>query len=114
MDDVRERARRRTARLDADVDSLRPLMPGQSVWMGLVTGVRRGAASKPGHLLRSPYGTLSKLLKTAPRLRPRTGGTPIGPTMTRTLAYLDPGSGGVIIQMIVGGVAALGVMIKIF
>ena len=34
--------------------------------------------------------------------------------MTGTLAYLDPGSSSIIIQMIVGGVAALAVATKLF
>jgi hypothetical protein len=34
--------------------------------------------------------------------------------MTRTFAYLDPGSASMILQMIVGGVAAAGVAIKLF
>jgi hypothetical protein len=34
--------------------------------------------------------------------------------MTRTLAYLDPGSSGIILQMIAGGVAALAVTIKLY
>jgi hypothetical protein len=38
----------------------------------------------------------------------------MSPASTTFFAYLDPGSGAVIIQMIVGGVAALGVMIKVF
>jgi hypothetical protein len=34
--------------------------------------------------------------------------------MTITLAYLDPGSAGVILQMIAGGLAALAVTAKLF
>jgi hypothetical protein len=34
--------------------------------------------------------------------------------MIRTLAYLDPGSSSIIIQMIVGGAAALAVTAKLF
>ena len=34
--------------------------------------------------------------------------------MTRNLAYLDPGSAGVILQMIGGGIAASLVMIKLY
>jgi hypothetical protein len=34
--------------------------------------------------------------------------------MTRTLAYLDPGSAGIIVQMIVGGVAAAAVTTKLY
>jgi hypothetical protein len=34
--------------------------------------------------------------------------------MTRTFAYLDPGSAGVLLQMLGGGVAALAVAIKLF
>lgn len=34
--------------------------------------------------------------------------------MTRTLAYLDPGSAAVIIQMIGGGVAAIVVTLKLY
>ena len=34
--------------------------------------------------------------------------------MTRTLAYLDPGSAGAILQMIGGGAAALVVAIKLY
>jgi hypothetical protein len=34
--------------------------------------------------------------------------------MTSTLAYLDPGSSSIIIQMIAGGVAALAVTAKLF
>ncbi len=34
--------------------------------------------------------------------------------MTNILAYLDPGSAGVILQMIGGGVAALAVAMKIY
>jgi hypothetical protein len=34
--------------------------------------------------------------------------------MTSTVAYLDPGSAGIILQMIGGGVAALAVAIKLF
>jgi len=34
--------------------------------------------------------------------------------MTRTMAYLDPGSAGVILQMIGGGAAALAVTIKLY
>jgi hypothetical protein len=34
--------------------------------------------------------------------------------MTRTLAYLDPGSSGLILQMIGGGIAALAVTIKLY
>jgi hypothetical protein len=34
--------------------------------------------------------------------------------MTSTGAYLDPGSAGVILQMIVGGLAALAVTIKLY
>jgi hypothetical protein len=34
--------------------------------------------------------------------------------MSRTLAYLDPGSAGMILQMIAGGLAALAVSIKLF
>lgn len=37
-----------------------------------------------------------------------------GPKMTRTLAYLDPGSAGVLLQMIGGGVVALALTIKLF
>jgi hypothetical protein len=32
----------------------------------------------------------------------------------RTLAYLDPGSGSMILQMLLGGVAAVAVSIKMF
>jgi hypothetical protein len=34
--------------------------------------------------------------------------------MTSTLAYLDPGSAGIILQMIGGGVAALAVTTKLY
>ena len=34
--------------------------------------------------------------------------------MTRTLAYLDPGTGTLILQMIGGGVAALAVTMKLY
>jgi hypothetical protein len=34
--------------------------------------------------------------------------------MRTTLAYLDPGSAGIIIQMIGGGLAALAVALKLF
>lgn len=34
--------------------------------------------------------------------------------MIRTLAYLDPGSSAIILQMIAGGVAALAVATKLF
>ena len=34
--------------------------------------------------------------------------------MLSTLAYLDPGSAGIILQMIGGGLAALAVAIKLF
>ena len=34
--------------------------------------------------------------------------------MSSTLAYLDPGSASVMLQMIAGGLAALGVATKIF
>lgn len=34
--------------------------------------------------------------------------------MTSTLAYLDPGSAGVVLQMIGGGVVALALTIKLF
>ena len=34
--------------------------------------------------------------------------------MTHTLAYLDPGSAGPILQMIGGGVAALGMAMKVY
>ena len=37
-----------------------------------------------------------------------------GPTMTSTLAYLDPGSAGMILQMLGGGLAALAVTGKLF
>ena len=30
------------------------------------------------------------------------------------IAYLDPGSGGIIVQLLVGGVAALGVSVRLF
>ena len=32
----------------------------------------------------------------------------------RTLAYLDPGSGSMILQMLLGGIAAIAVSIKMF
>jgi hypothetical protein len=34
--------------------------------------------------------------------------------MTSTLAYLDPGTAGILLQMLGGGVAALAVAIKLF
>lgn len=34
--------------------------------------------------------------------------------MNATIAYLDPGSAGMILQMIAGGLAALAVSIKLF
>jgi hypothetical protein len=34
--------------------------------------------------------------------------------MTTALAYLDPGSAGILLQMLGGGVAALAVAIKLF
>jgi hypothetical protein len=34
--------------------------------------------------------------------------------MTRTLAYLDPGSSGIILQVIGGGLAAVAVAVKIY
>lgn len=34
--------------------------------------------------------------------------------MTRTIGYLDPGSAGVILQMLGGGIAALVVTIKLY
>jgi hypothetical protein len=34
--------------------------------------------------------------------------------MSTTLAYLDPGSAGMILQLIAGGLAALAVSIKLF
>jgi hypothetical protein len=34
--------------------------------------------------------------------------------MIRTVAYLDPGSSSIIVQMIVGGAAALAVTAKVF
>ena len=34
--------------------------------------------------------------------------------LPEVLGYLDPGSGSMIIQMIVGGVAAVGVSLKLF
>ena len=34
--------------------------------------------------------------------------------MTHTLAYLDPGSAGLLLQMIAGGLAALAVTAKLF
>ena len=34
--------------------------------------------------------------------------------MSSTLAYLDPGSAGIILQMIGGGLAALAVAVKLF
>lgn len=33
---------------------------------------------------------------------------------TQVLAYLDPGSGSMILQLLVGGVAAMGVALKIY
>jgi hypothetical protein len=36
------------------------------------------------------------------------------PPMTSTFAYLDPGSAGILLQMLGGGVAALAVAIKLF
>jgi hypothetical protein len=34
--------------------------------------------------------------------------------MANVLAYLDPGSAGIILQMIAGGLAALAVSVKLF
>ena len=34
--------------------------------------------------------------------------------MTSTLAYLDPGSASMIVQMLVGGLAAVAVSLKLF
>ena len=34
--------------------------------------------------------------------------------MTRTFAYLDPGSASMILQMLVGGLAAVAVSLKLF
>lgn len=34
--------------------------------------------------------------------------------MTRVLAYLDPGSGSMILQLLAGGVAAVGVAAKMY
>jgi hypothetical protein len=36
------------------------------------------------------------------------------PTMTSVLAYLDPGSGSMILQVLAGGVAAVGVAAKLY
>ena len=33
---------------------------------------------------------------------------------TQVLAYLDPGSGSLIVQLLVGGVAAIGVSLKLY
>jgi hypothetical protein len=35
-------------------------------------------------------------------------------TMSLVLGYLDPGSGSMIVQILVGGVAAVGVSLKLF
>jgi hypothetical protein len=37
-----------------------------------------------------------------------------GYVTAQVLAYLDPGSGSLIVQLLVGGVAALGVSVKMF
>jgi hypothetical protein len=36
------------------------------------------------------------------------------PTMTSVVAYLDPGSGSMILQVLAGGVAAVGVAAKLY
>jgi hypothetical protein len=33
---------------------------------------------------------------------------------THAMAYLDPGNAGLLLQMVVGGVAALGLTVKLF
>jgi hypothetical protein len=40
--------------------------------------------------------------------------TPGGYVTAQVFAYLDPGSGSLIVQLLVGGVAALGVSVKMF
>ena len=42
------------------------------------------------------------------------GAVSFGPPMANVLAYLDPGSAGIILQMIAGGLAALAVSLKLF
>jgi hypothetical protein len=42
------------------------------------------------------------------------GTVSFGLPMTHVLAYLDPGSAGIILQMIAGGLAALAVSLKLF
>jgi hypothetical protein len=37
-----------------------------------------------------------------------------GYVTTQVLAYLDPGSGSLIVQLLVGGVAAVGVSLKLY
>ena len=37
-----------------------------------------------------------------------------GYVTTQVLAYLDPGSGSMILQLLVGGVAAMGVALKMY
>jgi len=37
-----------------------------------------------------------------------------GYVTTQVLAYLDPGSGSMILQLLVGGVAAIGVVMKMY
>ena len=70
---------------------------------------RRGPGSNEVTTNRSRVGNTSASLHTS---RPRKYGAPT--TMTTVLAYLDPGSGSMILQIIAGGLAAVAVTAKLY
>src|SRR5262249_39209059 len=102
----REARLRRLQRNSLQIDSFR-CQAGEILTPSHQRGDRQSLLSCPVHLLA--LGSQASSQTTA--YRQRLEGDP---TMIGTLAYLDPGSASMILQMLVGGLAAVAVSIKLF